>query len=441
MPIRALPWLAERQPPPWVDELKCRTDSGWYLGWYSILDFGETIREIPHEYIWGCNFSIRKQILEKVGGFHPDALPQELIRYRGDGETAVSFAVRDLGLKAAYNPKASVYHVVSADRLTPDYIYRRAFNQGISNSFSSIRQTRTVSPPMTYAPASSMILETAERGMVDGFNYHQQLVQSDTGLQEWILKSHYLGEAGELPQVAPPFQPYLKRKNVEGGTFDFWIGDEDGREWYDLQCGDPDWMELRFLRDNLIAEGDMVLECGGHHGCTAIVLSRWVGPTGKVITFEALPANCDIIRKNIEQNGIDNIVLERKAVGAHEGSITVTPSSNSSVSLSGGGIPVDMVSLDMYEQLHPTLLKIDVEGFEVQVLQGAQKILSRRPKLAIEVHTDSLQDYGASVEDIFRLIGIDSYRIWIQWEDGQQPEEYLPGTPITKRVHLFCVPR
>ena len=430
----------ETAPPAWVEQLKGLTESGWYLGWYSILDFGDSAREIPHEYVWGCNFSIRKEVLEKIGGFHPDALPQELIKYRGDGETAVSFAVRDLGLKAVYNPKAGVNHMVSAERLTPDYIYRRAFNQGISNSYASIRQTRALSPPMTYAPATG-ILETVERGMVDGFNYHQQRVQSDKGLQEWVFRSNYLGDAGGLPPVAPPFQPYLKRKNVEGVAFDFWIGDEDGREWYDLQCGDPDWMELRFLRDNLIAEGDVILECGGHHGCTAIVLSRWVGHTGKVITFEALPANCDIIRKNIEQNGIDNIQLERKAVGAQKGAITVTSSSNSSVSLSGGGIQVDMVSLDMYEHLHPTLLKIDVEGFEVQVLQGAQKILARRPKLAIEVHTDSLQDYGASVEDIFRLIGIDGYRVWIQWEDGQQPEEYVAGTPITKRVHLFCVPR
>jgi hypothetical protein len=69
-----------------------------------------------------------------------------------------------------------------------------------------------------------------------------------------------------------PFKPYLKRKNVEGVVFDFWIGDRDGRDWYDLQCTDPVWVELRFIRDHLVGEGDVVLECGGHHGCTAVVL-------------------------------------------------------------------------------------------------------------------------------------------------------------------------
>ena len=36
-----------------------------------------------------------------------------------------------------------------------------------------------------------------------------------------------------------PFTPYLKKKTVEGVEFDFWIGDRDGRDWYDLQCTDP----------------------------------------------------------------------------------------------------------------------------------------------------------------------------------------------------------
>src|ERR1041385_4462204 len=60
-----------------------------------------------------------------------------------------------------------------------------------------------------------------------------------------------------------PFQPYLKRKNIEGVVFDFWIGDREGRQWYDLQCTDPDWLEMRFIRDHILSQGDVVFECGG----------------------------------------------------------------------------------------------------------------------------------------------------------------------------------
>lgn len=186
----------ESAPPEWVNTLASKTDSGWSLGWYSLLDFGDRMHEIPHEYVWGCNFSIRKEVLQKVGGFHPDAFPQELIKYRGDGETAVSFAVREMGLKALYNPKAAVYHVVSSARLTAEYIYQRAFNQGVSDSYSSIRRNRALSGPQPYAPPSNTINETVNRGLVDGFNYHQSAVQTDTKLQEWVLRESYLGEWG-----------------------------------------------------------------------------------------------------------------------------------------------------------------------------------------------------------------------------------------------------
>ena len=154
---------------------------------------------------------------------------------------------------------------------------------------------------------------------------------------------------------------------------------------------------MRFIMDHLIGQGDVVLECGGHHGCTAIVLSNWVGGDGKVVTFEPLPANYGIIDKNIQQNGLQNVILERKVVGAERGKITIKNASNSSVTLSGEGVEVELTCLDEFEHLNPAFIKIDVEGFEMQVLQGAKKILSTRPKLAIEIHSERLSRYGASV--------------------------------------------
>lgn len=236
------------------------------------------------------------------------------------------------------------------------------------------------------------------------------------------------------------FTPYLKKKNVEGVKFDFWISDLDGRDWYDIQAADPVWLEMRFVRDHIIKTGDVILECGGHHGCTAIVLSNWVGAEGKVITFEALPQNCNIIQKNIEQNNLQNVTLVRKAVGMKTGKIKINETSNSSVALAGKGIEVEMTSLDEYEHLNPTFLKIDVEGFEVQVLQGAKSILAKNPKLAIELHTEQLSQFGTTVEALFELIDVKNYKFWIQWEDSKQPEEYNIGTPIVKRVHLFGIP-
>jgi len=236
------------------------------------------------------------------------------------------------------------------------------------------------------------------------------------------------------------FAPYVIRKEMEGVSFDFLIGDRTGRDWYDRACiNNPVWLEMRFIRDHLIQEGDVVLECGGHHGCSTILLANWVGEHGKVVSLEPFPPNFRILEENVRLNGLRNVIPKMEAAGAETGTITFDEAS-SAITSSGRGVAVRVSRLDEYEHLNPTLLKIDVEGFEMQVLQGAGKILSKRPKLAIEVHAELLPQFGASVEGILSLIGAADYRMWVQWKDDRQPERFDVGTPIESRVHLFCVP-
>jgi FkbM family methyltransferase len=235
------------------------------------------------------------------------------------------------------------------------------------------------------------------------------------------------------------FRPYLKKKTVEGVTFDFWIGDPDGRDWYDITSTDPFWPEMRFVRDHLVTPGDVVLEIGAHHGCTAILLSRWVGDSGRVICFEPMPANCDVIRKNIALNKLTNVTLVPEAVGTGKGVVRIDGSSNSAVRNSRRGTEVAQTFVDAYADLRPTFLKIDVEGFEHQVLLGARNVLANRPKIALELHPDHLSQYGSSLEDIFALLGPLQYRMWLQREDTVDPVEYDGKAPIAKRAHLFCV--
>ncbi len=236
------------------------------------------------------------------------------------------------------------------------------------------------------------------------------------------------------------FTPYVIKKEMEGATFDFLIGDRTGRNWYDRACiNNPIWLEMRFIRDHVAQKGDVVLECGSHHGCSTILLSSWVGASGKVVAFEPFPANFEILEKNVRLNNLRNVLPRMEALGAASGTITFDEAS-SAVTSSGNGVHVKVSRLDEYEHLNPTFLKIDVEGFEMQVLRGAKNILWKRPKLAIELHTELLPQFGASVEDIFGLIGVENYRVWIQRRDDQQPEEFDMRTPIESRVHLFFIP-
>jgi glycosyltransferase involved in cell wall biosynthesis len=129
------------QPPDWIVRMWERDEHGnRVLGYLSILDLGDEKKEINPCHVYGCNFAIRKAVLLEAGGFHPDAMPQELILFRGDGESSVSQYILEKGYKTVYNPKASVYHSVPENRLTEDYFCRRAYNQGISDSYTEIRK-------------------------------------------------------------------------------------------------------------------------------------------------------------------------------------------------------------------------------------------------------------------------------------------------------------
>jgi len=89
----------------------------------------------------------------------------------------------------------------------------------------------------------------------------------------------------------------------------------------------------------------------------------------------------------------------------------------------------------------PTFIKIDVEGYEYQILQGSRSILSTNPAVFIEVHTLTLLRYGNRFEDLWKFIDQKLYDIFIQSEDFEEPVRYSPEAVQKGRVHLFFKPR
>jgi FkbM family methyltransferase len=261
------------------------------------------------------------------------------------------------------------------------------------------------------------------------------------------------------------FRPYVTTKTVDEHSFKFYIADLQGQEWYDSGMhyyDQPDtkdvepklWKELR-----LVGKGDVVFECGGHHGWTAILLSRLVGEHGKVITFEPHPRNVYAIQQNMRLNGIDNVTVEKAAVGPSNGTITLFNKSDTVVRPGFyderywpetrrksilDGFTAPMVSLDAYAEAHgiyPSALKIDVEGYEIEVLKGARRILNRLPKLLLEIHhPDALERYGTSASDLFQVIDMDCYEFW---EPGAPAETFDVSGLKThiRRLNIYGMPK
>ena len=113
-------------------------------GFLSLLDLGAAPRDLSWlEQVYGCNFAIRKSVLFDVGGFNPDSYADRNLGWsRGDGETGLLKKVYSAGYTVRYEPSACVYHCIPEARLTKSYLLKRAFNQAISDAFSSRRARR-----------------------------------------------------------------------------------------------------------------------------------------------------------------------------------------------------------------------------------------------------------------------------------------------------------
>jgi len=123
----------EAPPPQWLT----RMFEGGVFGPLALLDLGEFPIETGHFY--GCNLFLPRQTVLDFGGFHPDGMPKELLQYRGDGETGLWLKMKAAGKKLWYAPLAIAYHIVPTERMTLEYMKQRAYNQGISESFSELR--------------------------------------------------------------------------------------------------------------------------------------------------------------------------------------------------------------------------------------------------------------------------------------------------------------
>ena len=255
-------------------------------------------------------------------------------------------------------------------------------------------------------------------------------------------------------------RPYIIKKNTEGVEFLFAITDKHARLWYDLYSTDPVWQEMRFIKDHLIMPGTIILECGSHHGCTAILLSDWVGPDGVVYAFEPGNHNFETLLENIQLNRIENIQPLKQVVGDENTSVSFTEfMSDSMGSMVTGNQDADaqgtaadtyivqQVKLDQYLSKKPTLIKIDTQGYVYQSLLGAKTILEQlKPNLALELDSkDATKVYGDNFEKIFDLINYPEYEYYVQF--ASEPPEKIQFSDIlstwetknnfASEIHLF----
>lgn len=162
----------------------------------------------------------------------------------------------------------------------------------------------------------------------------------------------------------------------------------------------------RTLLRPLLRAGAHVVDVGANVGYYLALWERYVGPSGFIDCIEPEPDNLEELRHNVNRNRLDNVRIASVAAGGEDGSGYLRPGINGTlVEPEEGVLSVPIRRLDSLIDGRVDLLKIDVEGYEGEVLKGAEGLLTRdRPALFIEVHPWLLQS-GHTVASLLHSVG------------------------------------
>jgi FkbM family methyltransferase len=175
---------------------------------------------------------------------------------------------------------------------------------------------------------------------------------------------------------------------------------------YAVGMSNPD--EQQWLVDTL-ERGAAFYDVGANIGFFALIAARLVGEHGVVVAFEPLPENVEQLRRNVALNALP-IEVVPAAVTCMDGSVRFgsADGARNLARIDRGPLRVPAIKLDGWVQDHgppPDVVKIDVEGAEIDVLCGAAETLrAYRPEMLIEVHWLG-HEFTRYVEEVLRPLG------------------------------------
>ena len=220
-------------------------------------------------------------------------------------------------------------------------------------------------------------------------------------------------------------------------------------EWLILSNGTYEDEINKLIRISL-KPCDNALDIGSNIGLQSLRMAQCVGIGGNVFSFEPLNYLQEKLRKNISLNRADNVTLFPFALADVNGEIEFTVNPNSwnqgtfSLAQSGNGTEKQMVSVKVADELPEIsslpslqLVKIDVEGFEYQVMRGlVQTLQKHKPRIIFEYDNNYWVKTGQNIQDCYHFLKEFNYSLYQIGKVGCQlirhPEKIVDG-------NIFCI--
>lgn len=252
----------------------------------------------------------------------------------------------------------------------------------------------------------------------------------DKELSWWAipLRYGYRCMCGLLPN-----KMRIKQLNANGYEILTWANEDIGKKLFLLHTHESD--EVEFYKQN-IKRDDVCVDVGGNIGYYSLLFSKLSGSGGRVYVFEPIKRNSLAIELSAEINGLKNITIFKGVASNFTGEAHIAiPEQdgayahliNTEDAQSADSLPVASITLDSFVINNGVtkvdIMKIDVEGAEFMVLQGAKSIFGNallRPRIVmVELVSEFLAQNDSSIQDVLTYMSEFGYQPYFATAGGK----------------------
>ena len=244
-------------------------------------------------------------------------------------------------------------------------------------------------------------------GWTFGAEYY--IERSWGALRRGVLWEHAVEHRLEVP---------LTVRWYDGLKVDVMLGNDHSLCLYVSGTFEPN--EFHFL-GQILKPGMTVLDVGANEGLYTLFSASRVGPAGHVVAFEPSSRERRKLQHNVTRNRLGNVTVVPSAIGSSEGTAALQIASgvhsghntlgalvyDDAPAVGVEHVPVERLDavIDRLGIARVDVIKIDVEGAEMHVLEGARRTLSaQRPVLLVEANDDALRAQGASTDALLAFL-------------------------------------